>query len=182
MNDTGKEVAIDIGGGYGEYFVERARKEPGKIFIILEPNPPRILRKPANLQILGWQSDSWHAIPLASGSVDEANINFLFGEIDTNERADASVEEAADKYERILQDLRPVLKEGGLVRIVDSKEYILKIKELLKKEGYVISQNPTVLADTDRTVWSQRFYDVFKKVGKPPEESSILPMTIEARK
>lgn len=177
-----QEMAVDIGGGKGEYFVQRARENPEKTFLILEPSPLRLKREPPNLHVIRWRSDEESFLPLKAASVDEANINFLCGEIrDRDDDVGRAEKFEVDRYRKLLRDLKEVLKNGALVRIADVRGNIGAIKNLLEEEGYKITLAPIRLMDEDRTAWSKCFFDVFEKGGKSEEESVALPMTIEAQ-
>lgn len=156
MDSVVKEVAIDIGGGRGEYFLRRAIKEPAKEFLILEPTQLKIDVKPRNLHIIQWLSNESSSIPLKPSSVDEANINFLYGVIkwDLNKDPDSEGVSFAEKYEKILEDLKTVLKPGGKLHIVDAKLHKDKILSMLDKLGYILEGEPEPLKDTRRTFWS----------------------------
>lgn len=179
MDPMGKEVAIDVGGGLGEYFVERAKKEPSKQFVILEPRRLRIARKPQNLHIVQWRSDEESALPFKASSVDEANINFLYGisKWGITEDSYGPQPYQAKKYEKILNDLKSVLKQGGKLHIVEAKFRQGIIVAILKKLGYRLEGEPEFLQDKERTFWSKEHADTSSSLEPGPE---LYPVLIKA--
>lgn len=180
MNDKGKETAIDIGAGWGEYFVDRAKDNPDRTFILLDSYFPRIRRLPPNLHMIRWVSDSNSGLPFKSDSVDEANINFLMGEIKSKEDGLETIEMAHKKYERVIKDLPKCLKKGAILQIVDARENIFAIEEILKKNNFTIETRPTKLENMNLTRWTRTFYDGCVKSGRSEEESFALPMKLTA--
>ena len=182
MSDKGKETAIDIGAGWGEYFVDRAKENPDKTFILLDSYFPNIRRLPPNLRLVRWVSDSDSGLPFKSSSVDEANINFLMGEIKSKEDKPEgeTIEMAHKKYERIIKDLLKCLKKGAILQIIDARENIFAIEEILKRNNFTIKTKPTKLENMNQTRWTKTFYDVFVKSGRPEEDSFALPMKLTA--
>ena len=180
MSDKGKETAIDVGAGWGEYFVDRAKENPDRIFILLDSNFPKIRRLPSNLHMVRWVSDFDSGLPFKSNSVDEANINLLMGEIKSKEDGLETIEMAHKKYERVIKDLLKCLKKGAILRIVDARENIFAIEEILKKNNFTIKARPTKLENMNLTRWTKTFYDVFTKSGRSEENSFALPMKLTA--
>ena len=180
MNDEGKETAIDIGAGWGEYFIDRARNNPNKNFILLDSHFPKIRRLPPNLHMVRWVSDFDSGFPFKSNSVDEANINFLMGEIKSKEDETETIENTHKKYERVVKDLPKCLKKGAILQIIDAKDNIFTIEEIIKKNGFAIKTKPIKLENMNLTRWTQTFYDVFTKSGRSEEKSHALPMKLTA--
>jgi hypothetical protein len=176
-----KEKIVDIGGGGGEYFSRLAREHPGKTFLVLDPQRNSIQENPPNLFFTQWKSDVDSKIPFRADSVDEAHINFLMGEIRSKEPETGTEEEAVRRYRRLLSQLKEVLKQKGLVHIVDVQDNIKFVKRALEQEGYLIIEGPTPLQDEKITKWSEFFYSVSKKSGRKLEESMALPVVIRAR-
>ena len=172
------KIEIDVAGGRGEYFVEKARKERGKVFLLLDPVPAKILRKPANLNVFRWISSKRSALPITKDSVDEANVNFLFGEIRDENDEVYSDPTQFEEYRRVSQEIFRVLKPNGTLKVVDARANIFNIKDLLIDSGFGILEEPRVISDGDRTVWTKVFFDVYKNVGKPLEKSEAAPMEI----
>jgi hypothetical protein len=182
MSDEGKETAIDIGAGLGEYFIDRAKENPNKTFVLLDNNFPKIEHLPSNIQLIRWTSDFDSGFPFKADSVDEANINFLMGEIKSKEDIPISetVELSLKKYERIIRDLKKCLKKGGLLQVVDVKDNIFAIKKILIKNDFAIDTGPIKLESMDQTRWSKFFYDAFLQSGNSEEKSHTLPMKLIA--
>lgn len=183
MNELQESLATDIGSGMGEYFVERARQQLEKTFLILEPRRLRILRKPPNLRIVQWRTDRDSKLPLSPNSVNEVNINFLAGDIvyreDDNDNPEFPVWERYrwERYRKLLHDLKGVLKKGALVRIVDDQGHIKEIEKMLEEEGYRITLPAARLQDEKRTSWTKTFFSRFKETRR----FDLLPMTVEAQ-
>jgi hypothetical protein len=183
MDELGKEIAIDVGGGQGEYFAKRARAEPEKTFLVLEPKPTKPEKIPPNLHIIQWLSTQKSGLPLKGSSVDEANIHFLYGEIiDTTGRAISSKDTSAEDraYRKLLRQLKRVLRNGARINILDVRNNILRVEKLLKEEGFLITSPPRKLENEEQTIWSALFFSSFKKGHRPESESFVLPMEIEA--
>ena len=178
MNDKGKETAIDIGAGWGEYFVDRARENPDKNFILLDSHFPKIRRLPSNLHLVRWMSDFDSSLPFKSGSVDEVNMNFLMGEIKSKKDDLETTEMSYIKYERVIKDLTLCLKKGAILQIVDARENIFAIEGILKRNNFIIKTNPTKLEDMNQTRWTKTFHDVFVISGRSEENSLALPMRL----
>jgi len=171
-------VAVDIGGGQGEYFVDRARGEPQKTFVILEPAPLSLPDKPPNLHIIRWKSTAALTLPFADKSIDEVNINYLFGKMEPSRLERHRPLDQKEIYRRLIKDARQVLKSGGKISIIDAHCHINLIKEILIESGYHIVQEPISLPDPDRTYWSGKFTEDYER----NEESFVAPMIIEAQK
>jgi len=182
MEDADKEVAIDIGGGWDEYFFRLAKENPQKTFIVLDPSIRPIKRAPDNLFLIKWKTDVDSKLPFLPDKINEAHLNFLFGEIKTSEEPDVETEEESNRrYRMLLKDLKDILRPNSTLHLVDVRDNIFRIQKLLKEEGYQIIQPPKRLKDESRTKWSTLFAEAFKKKGRKEEESFILPMEIEAK-
>lgn len=183
MTEPKEDLAIDIGGGFGEFFVEEARKRPNTQFLILEPRPLRLRRFPPNLHVVRWASDVDWTIPLVSESVDEANINFLMGEMmDRSGSIGTGETVQLERYQNLLHDLKRTLKNGAILSILEPSNNVEHIENILYKEGYHIVDDPQPLKEVERTAWSKRFHDWFKESGKSQAESVAYPWIIKARK
>lgn len=181
MSDKGKETtAIDIGAGWGEYFVDRAKENPDRTFILLDSNFPKIKRLPSNLHMVRWVSDFDSGLPFKSNSIDEANINFLMGEIKSKENKPETIEETHNKYEGVIKDLPKCLKKGAILQIIDARDNIFIIEEILKRNNFTIKTRPTKLENMNLTRWTKTFYDVFTKSGRSEEDFFALPMKLTA--
>lgn len=181
QKESRKEVAVDIGGGAGEFFLKMAKENPDKHFLILEPQELSMEEKPPNLDIVQWRSEKELVLPLRENSISDAYINFLMGEIKYKGHYATTEEEAIEMYRKILSELKEVLKSGSLVHITDVRDNIKHIKKALLDEGFNITSGPARLTDENKTLWSKMFSDAFKQIGKSEDESYILPMTMEAQ-
>lgn len=192
MNQKEKpEISIDVGSGDGKYFFELADKSPEKMFVILDP---QIVKKsdrniPSNLHFIEWKSDVDSTMPFKKNSIDEANINFLMGEIQNKNEsrartAEESLKNDLEKYRKILVDIKDILKDGAILHIVDVRGNIDYISNLLQEEGFIILNGPVKLEDGDRTEWSKIFSDLSKRAALNPwhkDQGITLPMQIMAK-
>lgn len=187
--ETPKQINIDVGGGMGEYLYEKAVKNPNQTFVILDPGAYRGWfeklgdKKADNLSVIKWKSDVDSSLPFKDESINETNINFLFGEIQTREGYSKTTEEDIHKYARILRETIRVLKKGGKIKIIDVSGVIEYIKQALAMEGLTITSGPSALPETDRNVTktSEAFSSVYEEGGKKAD-SFVLPMVIEVVK
>lgn len=184
-----EKTHIDVGGGKGEFFSERARENPDQMFIVLDPaisdsedaseTDPEL----QNLQVINWRSDVDSHLPFEKESIDEANANFLMGEIYTQEPPSKTIEEEKEKYARVMRDVFNVLKKEGKVRIVDVQGVIGYVVEVLEEVGFTVTVTPTQLPPEERNMseWCKQFYDMYEVNGKQPD-ALVLPMVVEAVK
>lgn len=181
MELSDKEILVDIGGGNGEHFAQLARTYPDKVFLVLDPAVKPLTDKPDNLHLVSWKRDVDSDIPQGTGTISEAHINFVMGEMETSDVNDGSVEDSVKIYDSMLETVDRVLVSGGKVEIVDVRGNIGYIKQLLDKRGYIDTQ-PRRLEDEHHSEWADVFFKVFHKTGRREDESEALPMIIEARK
>jgi ubiquinone/menaquinone biosynthesis C-methylase UbiE len=180
--DNKNEIAIDIGGGNGKFFLKMAYDNPEKIFLILDPKYNQIENKPNNLIFINWMKDMNSDLPFMDESISCVHIDFLMGEILSRKFNDSgSNEDAMRIYDLLLSEVDRVLSTGGILDIVDVKENSIKIEELLIKHGYFY-KTPTILEDENHSVWSKVFFEVFHKSHRSYVDSYAIPMHIEARK
>ena len=184
-----RKVNIDVAGGKGEFLSKKAKENPGQTFVVLDPGvygseyAPHLNPELKNLHIINWKSDIDSHLPLAKESVDEANANFLMGEIYTKEGSSKTVEEDKAKYARVMRDIFAVLKNEGKLRIVDLQAVIPYIVEVLNDVGFTITLTPSPLPieEKDMSEWSTAFFNMYETTGKNPA-SLVLPMVVEAVK
>jgi len=186
MEDDKKEVAIDVGGGEGEFFLRLAKENPGKTFVVLDSVAKKIMGAPENLHFVRWRVNAESMLPFLPEKIDEAHINFLLGEIKEGKKVEDGqeidcVEDQTGQYQKLLKDLKGVLKPGATLHITDVKDCIAIIQQLLKDEGYRLVHEPRKVTDEDKTFFTQYFFRAFRRAGRSEEESHILPMEIEAR-
>ncbi len=176
------ELAIDIGGGAGERFLDLARHNPQKTYLVLDPNINNISDKPDNLHLMPWRGDKSSAIPLPEESVNVAGISFLFGEMISREIKGYKMKDEKERYRVLITDLKRVLKRNGMIEIVDVKGNIKYVVEVLEEVGFKITQKPQRLKKEDYSPWSKIFFSVFYRSGKSEEESEALPMMVKSVK
>jgi len=178
-----KKVSIDIAGGEGDYLYDKARENPGDTFIILDPTESPSSPKRDNLHRIRWRSDVDSTLPFQPHTVDEASINFLMGELRTKEKESETVGADWAKYERLIKDIKEVLRSGGKVRIVEPKPNMRYVEEILNELGFNIISGPIPLPYSEKYMsqYSKMFFDVEEMSGnKVDDEDSIHPMVIEA--
>lgn len=183
-----KEVQIDIGGGTGEYLSNKARENPDKTFVTLEPfsnhykNKP-LLPKLENLYTIVWKSDVDSHLPFSEGTVSEASANFLMGELRTKERESQTIDEEKKKYRRLIEDIKNVLRKDGKLRIVDVKGVIDYVVEVLNEAGFRITLPPRPMqpGEKNMSAWSAAFFNMSEN-SKKGKDSLVLPMVLEATK
>lgn len=183
MRTAERFIAIDIGAGKGEYFLQRSKTKPDKIFIVLEPEkdipenyPPldaigletervNLLERRSNLHRILWRTDKDSDLPFGAAAVDEANINFLMGEIRTIKQApDARTSDTgqAIAYRRLLRNLNRVLKENGRLWIVDTEFNVFNnIVSMLVAEGFTIIIRPRKMLIEGKPAFVAHFFDLF---------------------
>lgn len=184
-----KRINIDVAGGKGEFFYKKAKENPDQSFVVLDPGTygseyaPQLNPELKNLHVIHWKSDVDSQLPLKGESVDEANANFLMGEIYTKEGSSKTVEENKAKYARVMRDIFAVLKNEGKLRIVDLQAVIPYVVEVLNDVGFTITLTPSPLleGEKDMSEWSKAFFDMYETTGKNPD-SLVLPMVVEAVK
>ena len=186
MEDSQKEVAIDVGGGEGEFFLRLAKENPGKTFVVLDSVAKRVMDAPENLHFVRWRLNAESMLPFLPEKIDEAHINFLLGEIKEGKRVEAEyeidfVEDQSGQYQKLLKDLKSVLKPGATLHITDVKDNIPIIEKLLRDEDYSLVCEPRKVTHENKTFFTRYFFEAFKKKGRSEKESHILPMEIEAR-
>ena len=177
-----KKISIDIAGGEGDYMFRKARENPKESFIILEPTDLSMPHRPPNLHIFKLKTDVDSFLPFNPNSIDEASIHFLMGEIKTKEPNSNTVGEDMGKYERLVLDIKRVLKPGGKIHIVDVKGNIGYIEDILREAEFSITSGPTPLPYNKKHLskWSEAFFDAYERFGKFEEDSLVLPMMLDA--
>jgi hypothetical protein len=180
--DNKSEIAIDIGGGNGKFFLKMAYDNPDKIFLILDPKYTQIENKPKNLIFINWMKDLNSDLPFTVESISCVHIDFLMGEIRSSKYNDSGNDEDAMRiYDMLISEVDRVLSKGGILDIVDVRENLKKIEKLIKKRGYLY-KTPTILEDENHSAWSNVFFEVFHKSRRSVDDSYAIPMHIEARK
>jgi len=179
--DKQTEIAVDIGGGRGEYFLKRAINEPQKTFVVLDPQIENIPDKPENLILIKWKSDVDSKLPLSFNSVDEINMNMLMGELKTNDaNPRGNLEKELFPFRRILRETKNILKDGGEITICEPKANIDYAVKLLNEEGYQIVKSPSQVEDERKSKFIELFYSFFKNTRNDQKDSLVLPMEVKA--
>jgi len=131
-----KDTFIDIGAGYGEYFIQRARSNPNKKYVAIEfYDPPKNL--PSNLQWIKQEVNNDTPIPFSDGSVDEVNMDFLLIHVHGEDRI---------SLETILGEAKRVVKKNGLIVIREPK-YMMNILKPVFEELELKYKNKPIPLD-----------------------------------
>jgi hypothetical protein len=178
--DKQTEIAVDIGGGKGEYFLKRALAEPQKMFVVLDPQVDQIPNKPNNLVLIRWKTDKDTNLPFRPNSIDEVSMNMIMGELRTRDDV-GKIDNDMIPFRRLLKETKGLLKENGTVTIVEPKDNIDRVKRLLGEEGYEVVSPVSKVADENRSVYIGIFFDLFRRGKKNENESILIPQEIKAR-
>jgi hypothetical protein len=188
--DKQTEVAVDVGGGKGEFFLKRALAEPQKVFVVLDPQIEQISGKPDNLFLIKWKSDRDANLPIKPNSVDEVNISMLMGELITSDVSDANnvpkhLEKEFMQFRRILKETKSMLKSDGIVTVIEPRANMDYALRLLADEGYKIIKPASKVEDKNRSAFVGMFFDLFQhnpSLNKKSEETSlIIPLEVKAQ-
>jgi hypothetical protein len=187
--DKQTEIAVDVGGGKGEYFLRRALAEPQKVFVVLDPQIEQIPDKPDNLFLVKWKSDKDVDLPIKPNSVDEVNISMLMGELITRDVSDANnvpehLRKEFTQFRRILRDTKNMLKSDGIVTIVEPRGNMNYVLRLLTDEGYKVIKPASKVEDKNRSAFVGMFFDFYQhnpRIKKNEETSIIIPLEVKAQ-
>ncbi len=142
-NEAGqKETYLDIGAGFGERFAQRARENPDKQFIIVEPETdlgvfPGREALPENLEWIKKGITEEEKLPLPDNSVDEANLDCVLFYLAGDNKEDL--------FPRVISEALRVLKKGGVLYIREPKNMLEFIRPVLQKltSEFLVSPIPT---------------------------------------
>lgn len=172
------ERLVDIGAGFGELFIDRAKKEPGKNFIIIEPfGFPDPKELPPNLTWIKGRLADQEALPLEDVSVDEVNMNFSLSAIFAD--FPGSDEEFIEYLPGLLREGLRVLKNGGRLVIREERGFYQNILgPVLNK--LMIDFDLSQAKDQDLTLTGQEMLADYR--ANPDKNQRSLPMEITIAK
>lgn len=163
-----KEVFLDIGAWEGESLIERARENPTKQYLVIDPeidpkNLPRREVLPQNLKWITGKIDERAQLPFVDESVDEANLNFVFCFLYGDEYEDEQEALFKEIFPRILIEATRVLKKGGSLLIREPR-YMVAIMEPVLTELNLGFSAETISEDEigGQSFYVQEAYKEFK--------------------
>lgn len=136
-----KETALDIGAGFGERFIQRAKENPDKHFVVVEPETdlavfPIKEALPENLKWIKGKINERHHLPLRDSSIDEANLDCVLFYLAGDEKQIL--------FPKVIGEALRVLKKGGVLYIREPKNMLDSIKSVLQSlvSGFTVSAIP----------------------------------------
>jgi SAM-dependent methyltransferase len=119
------ERLVDIGAGFGEFFIERAEADPSKGFIVIEPFGFPGEKLPANLLWLKARLGDKHFLPLQDASADEVNLNLTLSAIYADYQG--SDQRFIGYLGKLLREALRVVKDGGQLVIREEQGFSEKL-------------------------------------------------------
>ncbi|MDD3532155.1 MAG: class I SAM-dependent methyltransferase [Candidatus Shapirobacteria bacterium] len=129
MNEINQEKPrlLDVGAGFGELFIDRAKAEPNKNFIVFEPLGFPDQELPENLTWIKGRLTDQESLPFQDGSIDGVILNFSLSTIYAD--YSGSDQEFGEYLQKILTGVLRVLKDGGEMVIREERGFCLNILE-----------------------------------------------------
>lgn len=137
-----EKMFVDVGAGWGDNFIQRARNNPSQKFVIIDPDMVNIRNKerwPSNLTWIVGKVDEKSFLPLAENTVDEINMDYVLTFLHGEEAG--SDDEFLIKASKILRRAIFPLKKGKDLIIRESFDMVEFIKPILEKIGIPFSVN-----------------------------------------
>lgn len=191
MNEISQEKPrlADVGAGFGELFINRAKTEPEKSFIIIEPlGFPDLPTQemPKNLTWIKGRLTDKEALPFQNGSVDEVNLNFSLSTMYADYQGPD--QELGGYLQKILREAFRVLKDGGRLVVREERGFCQDVLRLsLDELGADFRMTPAQKEDlslTGQEMWADHNLDREKNQRFQPMEVVITkianPDTVEA--
>lgn len=123
---------LDIGAGFGESFVKRAKANPHQRFIIIEPYKNNIPKdRPDNLTWITAEITEEYQLPFKNSSFDEINLDFLFIFLHG--------ENKESLFPTVLTEAKRVVKKSGVILIREPQYMLRIIKPVLNKLNFRFS-------------------------------------------
>ncbi len=148
-------LAIDVGAGFGELFINRAKLEPEKRFIIIEPlgwPDPSDREIPKNLTWIKGRLTEKESLPLQDASVDEVNFNFSISTMCVDHQG--FDQEPKEYLQVLLKEPLRILKNGGQLIIREEAGFCQEIiKPSLTEMGMVFEE--TAVEEEDLSLTGQ---------------------------
>ncbi len=128
--EESKETFLDIGAGFGERFIQRAKENPDKQFVVVEPETdldvfPIKEALPENLKWIKGKIDERHHLPLRDSSIDEANLDCVLFYLAGDEKQAL--------FPKVISEALRVLKKGGVLYIREPKHMLDSIRPVLQE-------------------------------------------------
>ena len=125
-----KETFLDIGAGFGERFIQRAKENSDKQFVVVEPETdldvfPIKEALPENLKWIKGKINERHHLPLRNSSIDEVNLDCVLFYLAGDERQAL--------FPKVISEALRVLKKGGVLYIREPKNMLASIRPVLQK-------------------------------------------------
>lgn len=137
-----EKMFVDVGAGWGDKFIQRAKDNPRQKFVVIDPDATNIRNKkswPPNLTWIVGRVDEKSFLPLAENTVDEINMDYVLCFLHGEETG--SDEEFLIKASEILRRAILPLKKGKDLIIRESSYMVEFIKPVLEKIGLSFSIN-----------------------------------------
>lgn len=169
------EIWLDIGAGKPEDAISAARRFPEVMHIALDPTyqeEANIPGQPSNLTFRRWGFSQTSPLPFGSESVDKVRIFFLMGELRETgwEQAEARRWWRPElAYEKLIEDVKQVLKLDGTLQVVEPKENIQIAEEILSDQGFFVHSIKPLGPDHDTAT-----ANMFRAKGIPVMELTAL--------
>jgi len=136
-----KETSLDIGAGFGERFIQRAKENPDKQFVVVEPETeldvsPIKEALPENLKWIKGKIDERHHLPLRDSSIDEANLDCVLFYLAGDEKQAL--------FSEVIGEAMRVLKKGGVLYIREPKNMLDSMIPVLQEltSEFMVSEIP----------------------------------------
>lgn len=136
-----EKIFVDVGAGWGDNFIRRARDNPRQKFVVVDPDEANIQNKkgwPPNLTWIIGKVDEKSFLPLAENTVDEINMDYVLTFLYEEEGPD---DEFLNTTAEILKRAILPLKKGKKLIIRESSYMANFIKPELEKLGLSFSIN-----------------------------------------
>ncbi len=134
-----KETCLDVGAGFGERFIQRAKENPDKQFLIIDPfirNLPPKETLPENLHWIEGTIDEKENLPLSDSSIEEANLDCVLFYLAGDEKQAL--------FPKVIGEAMRILKKGGVLYLREPKNMLDSMMPVLQKltSGFMVSEIP----------------------------------------
>lgn len=169
-----RRIVVDIGGKGG-----RAEKLADldwfTHFYIIDPQAQPTDHTPRNVHVLSQEVSMNSPLPFETGTVYEAYLDFLMGEVLNPHGSNSSVEEAVGLYRGIVQEIRRVLLPTGRIFVMDVRCNISYAKDVFEQCGFMTT-NPIIIQNRNATTHAHEFFQRYLDSGQRANHSSFIPM------
>lgn len=138
-----EEVVLDIGAGYGENLIRRARENPQGKFVVVEPDSRNLPQEslPINLSWIAGRVGEKSPLPFRENFADEVDLDFVLVAVHGEQEESEFLQEA----KKILKESLRVLKPTGKVFIREPSFMMKIIKPILNQLGYHVSEKQVLI-------------------------------------